>query len=189
MKLQKYFNISILFFAISFAFYIIDIYDWFLDSEIFIDLASLLTASGFLLFLIFTIIQIKKTHHLPSKLSILILIMLLTGSVGIYGSRNGMFWGKKIISSRFQDDMSGMDLDLYENGKYTIYSNWMLGENRFEGNYILNGDTIIFTRTPVVENDFIEQKIVIDRLAKKIYFRKEQDGSYDKSFYYFQIDF
>ena len=100
-----------------------------------------------------------------------------------------MFWGKKIIESAFLDDRSRMDLELYENGKYLIYSNWFFGENRFEGNYKLNGDTIIFAKTPVTDNDFIEQKIVIDRSEKKIYFRKGINESYDKSFYYFQIDF
>ncbi|NEU08627.1 hypothetical protein GZH53_09920 [Flavihumibacter sp. R14] len=106
-----------------------------------------------------------------------------------YGERNGMLWGKEIIDSAFIDDRSRMDLTLYENGKFLIYSNWLFGEDRFEGTYKLNGDTIIFDKFPVTDNDFIGQKIIIDRTERKIYFRKGKDGNYDKSFYYFQIGF
>lgn len=187
--LQRNFNFSIFSFAVSLGLYVIEIYDWVLSYEIFIDIPLILTFFGCIAFFALTIIEAKKSHQLPSRLSILIFILLLSVSVSVYGNRNGMFWGEKIIDSAFLDDRSRMDLELYENGKYLIYSNWLFGENRFEGNYKLNGDTIVFNKTPVTDNDFIAQKIVIDRTAKKIYFRKGSDGNYDKSFYYFQIDF
>jgi hypothetical protein len=187
--LQRNFNFSILSIAVSLGLYVIEIFDWALTYEIFIDIPLILTICSSLVFFVLAIIEAKKSNQLPSIPSILIFAFLLAVSVSIYGNRNGIFWGEKIIDAAFLDDRSRMDLELYENGKYLIYSNWLFGENRFEGNYKLNGDTIVFTKTPVTDNDFIEQKIIIDRSARKIYFRKDNEGNYDKSFYYFQIDF
>lgn len=119
---------------------------------------------------------------------ILTILIFLTISIPIYNYyQNGGFWGKKIIESAFIDDRSRMDLTLFENGKYQIISNWLIGQESFTGNYKIHNDTIEFERFPVIDNDFISKKIVIK--DKKIYFRQNETGKYDTTFYYFQIDF
>ena len=104
-----------------------------------------------------------------------------------YLYRNGFFWGKKIIEATFLDDRSRMDLTLFENGNYLINSNWLFGEESFTGTYKMKNDTIEFINYPVTDNDFIAKKNIIYR--DKIYFRQDNSGHYDTTFYYFQIDF
>jgi len=104
-----------------------------------------------------------------------------------YCYKNGFFWGKKIIEAAFLDDRSRMDLTLYENGHFLISSNWLVGVETFTGKYHINGDTIEFTKYPIVDNDFVAKRII--RKDKKIYFRLNDSFNYDTTFYYFQIDF
>ncbi len=188
-KIQKFSNYLITFLGVSLVLYIVEINDWILSYEIFIDLLFIPIIISFIVFFILTIIELNKSRQAPSIISISIFAVFLITFVFLYGYRNGLFFGKKIIDSSFLDDRSRMDLKLYENGKYIIFSNWLFGENRFEGNYKLNGDTIVFNKTPVTDNDFISKKIIINRKENRIYFRKKKDGNYDKSFYYFQINF
>lgn len=114
--LQRNFNFSILFFAISYGLYVVEIYDWVLTYEIFIDIPLILIIFCSLVFFALTIIEARKSYRMPSISSILIFIMLLIASVSIYGNRNGMFWGEKVIDAAFLDDRSRIDLKLYENG-------------------------------------------------------------------------
>ncbi|MEI7508035.1 MAG: hypothetical protein WCJ62_01055 [Flavobacterium sp.] len=106
----------------------------------------------------------------------------------IYNYRNGAFFGTKYLTGTFLDERSRMDIILYKNGKYIIFSNWLFGEDRFEGNYKVDNDTILFEKYPIIDNDFISQKIVINKVEKKIYFRKNKNGNYNKDFYYFKIE-
>ena len=93
------------------------------------------------------------------------------------------------MEAAFLDDRSRIDLALYKSGDYIIFSNWMFGEERFQGTYQIVNDTIIFNDHPVVDNDFVARKILIDKEKKRIYFTKDKNGNYKKDFYYFQIDF
>jgi hypothetical protein len=101
--------------------------------------------------------------------------------------QNGGFWGKKVLESAFIDERSRMNLTLFENGKYQIVSNWLIGQESFTGNYKIYKDTIEFEEYPVIDNDFISKKIIIKN--NKIYFRLDNFGKYDTTFYYFQIDY
>lgn len=114
-------------------------------------------------------------------------IILIVSMPLNYCYRNGLFWGKKIIEAAFIDDRSRMDLTLYKNGNFLINSNWLFGDETFTGKYQIKGDTIEFTKYPVVDNDFVAKKII--RKNKKIYFRLNNPSNYDTTFYYFQIDF
>lgn len=126
---------------------------------------------------------------MPKAITTVALASVAITSVLLFGYRSGWFWGNRILNAAFIDERSRMDLELYQNGKFIIASNWFFGEERFEGTYKISSDTIIFDKYPVVDNDFIAKEIIINRPAKKVYFRKDADGKYDTSFYYFQIDF
>jgi len=124
---------------------------------------------------------------LPSKW-LLLALFILTTSMPLYEYyQNGGFWGKKVLESAFIDERSRMDLTLFENGKYQIVSNWLIGQESFTGNYKIYKDTIEFEEYPVIDNDFISKKIIIKN--NKIYFRQDNFGKYDTTFYYFQIDY
>lgn len=107
----------------------------------------------------------------------------------IYCERNGKFKGKEIINGAFLDERSRIDMSLYENGEFIIFSNWMFGEERFQGNYKIEGDTVTFENYPVIDNNFIAKKIIIDREESRIYFFRNKEGIYDTTFFYFQIDY
>ncbi|MCJ8165405.1 hypothetical protein MKJ04_11175 [Pontibacter sp. E15-1] len=188
-SIEKDSKLLLLILSISYALYIVVAYDFITIYEIFVDLALFATLIGSIVYIFKVVIALAKTKHLPKKSTTLVTCAIAFCYLLTFGNRNGMFEGGKILDAAFLDDRSRMDLALYENGTYIIFSNWMFGEERFEGKYSLEGDTIKFLTTPVIDTDFIAQEAIIDRKEKKIYFRKNLDGSYMKDFYYFQIDF
>jgi hypothetical protein len=187
-NMHKHFKLLLLLLAISFTSYIIVILDLLLLYEIFIDIILVLTLWGAIGLLAVTINEIFKYKQLPKTLLSITFIILSGSYILTYEIRNGAFAGPKYLDAAFLDDRSRMDLTLYENGKFVIYSNWLFGEDRYDGIYHLKGDTIVFDKYPVLDNDFISKEILINRTENKIYFRKNKDGIYDESFYYFQID-
>lgn len=188
-EIDRRFNTLLLTSSISLGLYVISISDWLLPYEFFIDLLLIVTLVGSMALLVSIIIESVNLRHFPKAVTTLAFVLVATTFVLLYGYRNGWFWGRSIIDGAFIDDRSRMDLELYQNGRFMIYSNWLFGEERYEGTYKLKGDTIIFDKYPVRENDFIAKEIIIDRPEKKIYFKKDTAGNYEKSFYYFQIDY
>ena len=175
--------------CISYALYLLVAFDFVPTYEIFADLALFFTLQGSLGLLFLIVANTYKTKvFLNTTLSLLICAITFCFII-TFGYRNGWFEGQMVMDAAFLDDRSRMDLELYKNGKYIIYSNWLFGEERFEGEYTMQGDTIKFATTPVTDNDFIAQKVLIDRKENRIYFHKLSDGQYEKDFYYFQIDF
>jgi hypothetical protein len=185
--MQKHFIFLLLLLAISFSAYIVVISDVYLTYEIFVDIVLVLTLWGAFGLLVTIIIEIYKLKQLPNTILSIIFIVLTYAYAFTYATRNGILAGPKYLEAVFLDDRSRIDLALYENGKYIIYSNWLFGESRYDGTHHLKADTIVFDKYPLVDNDFISKEILINRNEKKVYFRKEKNGIYDMSFYYFQI--
>lgn len=175
--------------TLSYSLYLVEINDILLYYEIFISLAIAITLIWSISIVVLIVIRIRETKQLPYWLPISLSLFILVAYSLHFGSRNGLFDGEKVLDGAFLDDRSRMDLALYSNGKYTIYSNWLFGEQRFEGRYELKGDTIIFKNYPVIDTDFVADKIIIDREKERIYFRRFEDGTYEEDFYYFQIGF
>lgn len=188
-QIQRNWNILLLLLGTSFGLYIIVAYDYIMKYEIFFGFPLLLTLLGSIGLFFVSITFSIKHKQLPSLTTIIIFTILTTSYILAYGDRNGLFWGKKIIEAAFIDDRSRVDLSLYKNGKFTIFSNWFFGEQRFEGTYKMNGDTIIFNKCQVVDNGLVSKEIIIDKQKNRIYFNKDKEGKYDTRFYYFQIDF
>jgi len=186
--MHKYFNYLLLSTFIFFCFYIIEITDVLISYEIFIDILLIPIFISIAVFFVLTILQSIKEKKLPKRLQLLIVLSLICSFTLLYKYRNGAFFGTKYLAGSFLDERSRIDIFLYKNGKYIIFSNWLFGEVRFEGNYKVKNDTISFEKFPVIENDFISQKVIINKAEKKIYFRKNKDGNYNKDFYYFKIE-
>jgi len=182
-------SLSSLSILLSYCFYLLEINDWLLDYEIGLDLLLVFSFIAAIGFLSLYIVKAAMSRRLPSPFSLIFFLSMLSIYIFTYGNRNGFFWGKQILNAAFIDDRSRIDLELYENGKYFIYHNWLFAEKRFEGTYQFNQDTITFYNAKVIDNEFISQKIVVDNNNNRIYFKKDTDGNYDKSFYYFQIGF
>jgi hypothetical protein len=174
--------------TVSLILYIIVIKEWFVIYEIFFDIPLFLMSIGSFGLLLIIIIEVFKKKVLPQIFLMIAFIIVASIYFAIYSHRNGLFWGKR-LDAAFIDDRSRMDLILFNNDRYIIYSNWLFGEERFEGKYKIKGDTLIFQTSPVIDNDFINEKAIINYKEKKIYFHKDKDGNYDRDFYYFQIDF
>lgn len=186
--MHKYFRLLLLLIAISYAAYIVAISDILLAYEIFVDIALVIALWGAAGLLVITIIEIFKYKKLPNTILSITFLILTCSYILTYATRNGALSGEKYLEAAFLDDRSRMDLTLYKNGEFVIYSNWLFGEERYTGSYHLKGDTIVFDKYPMPENDFISKEIVINRTEKKIYFREVGNGNYEMSFYYFQID-
>lgn len=180
-------SLSALSLSLSFCFYLVEINDWLLAYELILDLLIVVSLIATIGLFSISIIKVIETKKFPSFISVILFTIILSTYVFTYGNRNGLFWGKQILNANFIDDRSGMQLELYENGKYFIYYNWLFAEKRFEGTYYMERDTINFHNSPVIDNGFVSKKIIIDHGNKRIYFKKNTDESYDKSFYYFQI--
>ncbi|PKV66455.1 hypothetical protein [Pontibacter ramchanderi] len=194
MKIQNpsvnlYAYLLVLTLTLSYALYLIEVSDILLLYEIFISIPIAITLIWSIGLVVLIVIKIKETGQQPSWLPVLLSVTVLLAYSLHFGSRNGLFDGEKVLDGAFLDDRSRMDLTLYSNGKYTIYSNWLFGEERLEGQYELKGDTILFKNYPVVGTDFIAQKIIINKEEGRIYFRKLSDGTYDKDFYFSRIGF
>jgi hypothetical protein len=185
--IRRNFNFLLLAVIVAFGLYIIEIFDLIAMYEIFISIPLSIIILGSLVLFVITIIEIYKLKRLPNTLSILLFLIIILCWSTIYVKRNGFFWHKFIVAS-FIDDFSRTDITMYSNGKYIIFDNWLFGEQRYEGNYKMKGDTIVFKKIPVTDNNFISKEIILDRMNNRIYFRKDENGNYDKSFYYFQID-
>lgn len=119
----------------------------------------------------------------PNLYQYIIIASLLIGITLTYLNRNGYFYGRKIVDATFLDDMSRMDMYLYEDEHYIITSSWILGSETFIGTYKITGNTITFDKQPVAASDFIDKSITIS--GDKIYFRRNTP---DTSFYSFKIN-
>lgn len=67
---------------------------------------------------------------------------------------------KIILSAILNDDRSSIKVILRKNEKFEIVSSYMLGENKFEGNYKLIDNKIIFLDKHY-DNDFIPDTVYI----------------------------
>lgn len=161
-------------------------YDLFSILDPFLFLILVIGSIATFMIIISAIITSISCRQFPPKWTFISCIVMIISMPLDYSYKNGFFWGKKIIEAAFLDDISRMDLTLFENGHYLIKSNWLFGEETFTGKYQMKGDTIEFEKYPVIENDAVAKRII--RKNNKIYFNLNNSGNYDTTFYYFKID-
>jgi len=83
------------------------------------------------------------------------------------------------------DDRSSIEVILRKNEKFEIVSSYMLGENKFEGNYKLIDNKIIFLDKHY-DNDFIPDTVYI--VKDKLILKFDKNGKPTTDFaQYFQI--
>jgi len=97
---------------------------------------------------------------------------------------------KILLKATLKDDLSGIDLVLRKNGNFETISDGLFGyTDKVTGKYLKQGDTIVFLKRPY-SNDFIPERVIIDKKDSVVYFKKDSNGEYikEKSFAgYFKI--
>lgn len=108
---------------------------------------------------------------------------------GIYSSE--LFKPQIVLSATLEDDLNTVTIDLRENNEFNTTVNSMFGfVERISGEYHISNDTIIFHKSPY-SNDFIPEKIIIDKADTALYFQRLEDGRFNRSKYfgkYFKIE-
>ena len=96
-----------------------------------------------------------------------------------------------LLNATLVDDLNSINLILRENGKFEMTSYGMFGyTDRISGKFLKHNDTIIFLNRPY-SNDFISNKVLIDKQDSAVYFKKNSKGDFihEKNFLdYFRID-
>lgn len=126
--------------------------------------------------------SLAERRRLP--VGLLAAVLGLAALTGLsYAWRSGAFYGRKVLTAVFLDDLSRLDLALYQDGHYLLESGWMFGSERFAGRYTLRGDSVVFD-APVLAPELVD--LVLVRRGRRLYFHR-QGAFTDTSFYYFRI--
>lgn len=114
--------------------------------------------------------------------------ILILIEFSLYGSE--IFKSEVILEAILIDDLSSITIKLRADNTFDTIVHGMFGYvERLSGEYRLNQDTIIFHEPPYL-NDFIPNKLIIDKRDSALYFNKLDSVEFDrtKSFVnYFEI--
>lgn len=102
-----------------------------------------------------------------------------------------LFKSRILLDATMVDDLSSINLVLRENGKFETTTNGLFGfTDKISGEYLIHNDTIIFLKRPY-SNNFIPDKVLIDKEDSAIYFKMNSKGEFsrEKTFVnYFRIE-
>ena len=135
---------------------------YFIDTFI-STLVLLFSGIAFLLILVWIITYKRKVG--------LWFTLLLCFIVGIHKFIHSEFYKSPIVlSAILDDDRSYLELRLRKNNTFEMISNYMFGEDIYEGEYKLSGNKIIFLQKPY-DNDFIPDTVYIiqDKIVLRFY--------------------
>lgn len=140
-----------------------------------------------ILFIYSAITKSISRHRVPP---IWIVILIITAILSIPLNscyQNGLFFGKKTLEASFVDEYRNMDLVLYNNSRYIIFSKkWTIAAETFSGSCSIHGDTIVFDKEPIPGKHLISKNVI--REGNRIYFNQSNAGEYNKTFYFFLIE-
>ena len=89
-----------------------------------------------------------------------------------------LFKSKRIVTATLKDDLYHYTLILRENGKCENNAFGMFGyTEKFNGEYYLKNDTIIFTTKPY-DNDFLPDTVLLDTVQGAIFINKDKNGDF-----------
>jgi hypothetical protein len=150
--------------------------------DIFLLLLLFIVGIAAFIFIAQAILASSFTKQFPSYylLGGLLTTLAATGLSALYAQ--GRFYGREVLTATFRDDMSGLDLQLFEDGHYIMISGYVFGADTYRGRYTRTDSTITFDHFPVVENDFVAQTVLLK--GNRIYFRPQAT---DTSYYHFTI--
>ena len=89
-----------------------------------------------------------------------------------------IFKSKKVLRGTLKDDLFHCTLTFREDGTCENQVSGFMGfEKKYKGNYIMKGDTIIFSVVPY-NNDFLPDTLLIDRIQNVIFLNKNKNGKF-----------
>ena len=117
----------------------------------------------------------KNRIQAASHFTVLIIII----AFNIYHSE--ILKSKAVISATLNDDLYHYTLVFRENGICENNITGMFGfQEKFEGEYTMNGDTIILTKIPYDNDNFLPDTLLIDNKDNALYFIKDQNGNFKR---------
>jgi hypothetical protein len=140
--------------------------------------------------LIITFYRWKKYGFLRNKFAIILHLTALVLIFITWSDFTDIYKSKKILSAYLQDDLSRIDLVLRQNGRFEMTSSALAISEKVKGDYKINNDTIVFSKNPY-SNDFIPQKVLLNRDKRRIYFRQDENGYFiqkDEFAAYFTVE-
>jgi hypothetical protein len=145
---------------------------------------------GFAITLIITISRIFRNGLTQNKVSAIIHGFGLTVISVIFLINSKLFKSETLLEAILIDDLSAITIKLRTDNTFDTRVDGMFGfVEKLSGDYHLEQDTIVFHQPPY-SNDFIPNKIIIDKSDSAIYFNRLANGEFDrtKSFVnYFEI--
>ena len=129
---------------------------------------------------IISLIKIIKNGIKPNKMlfythsfGLLMIIMF-----SLYQSE--VFKSKILLDATLFDDLSSINIVLRKNGHFETTTNTAFGSSeKISGKYSLKNDTIIFLNAPY-SNDFIPNKVLIDKKDSALYFTRKSKGEFSR---------
>lgn len=137
-----------------------------------------------------TLVKIIRKGLERNKILFYIHIFGLSVIVLFNLNQSEMLKSRILLKATLKDDLSSITLVLRNNGHFETTSNGVFGyTEKNSGKYLIKNDTIIFLNKPY-SNDYIPDKVVIDKKGSAIYFKMDTNGQFsrEKSFVnYFDI--
>ncbi|MCW4470326.1 hypothetical protein OGH69_15230 [Flavobacterium sp. MFBS3-15] len=128
-----------------------------------------------------TLIAIGRKGFGSNRIKIMshcVVVVLIVASA-IFDS--DLLRSKRIMTATLYDDLFSYTLVLRQNGSCQNEVNGFMGFSEvFNGQYTIKGDTIIFSKMPYDNEDFIPDTILIDRRAGAIFIERDTTGNFIK---------
>ena len=145
---------------------------------------------GFAITLIITVSRIIQNALTQNKISVIIHGFGLTMISVIFLINSELFKSETLLEAILIDDLSAITIKLRADNTFDTRVDGIFGfVEHLSGDYHLEQDTIVFHQAPY-SNDFIPNKIIIDKSDSALYFNQLANGEFDrtKSFVnYFEI--
>lgn len=92
-----------------------------------------------------------------------------------------LFKSPAVVKAAMYDDLFSYHLTLRENGSCEATVIGMFGfTQKFHGAYSMKGDTIIFSKIPYDKENFIPERILLDRDQNAIFIVKDEKGDFSR---------
>jgi hypothetical protein len=146
---------------------------------------------AYLVSIIETIFSLIRKGIKPNKIKAISHLIVIGFIILISIINSDLFKSKRIVTATLKDDLYHYTLILRENGKCENNAFGMFGyTEKFNGEYYLKNDTIIFTIKPY-DNDFLPDTVLLDTNQGAIFINKDKNGDFvtKKSWLnYFEIE-
>jgi hypothetical protein len=141
---------------------------------------------GIIYLSIFIVDVIRRQVSISQTLIVLSLILVLFFEWGWY---SGIFNGTPIGKMYSIGERGRKDIKLYSSGKFLLFDGWIFGEERFEGSFEINGNSIMFNQFLSGGGLVDHQKMFIDKTQMILYYSLNDSIPVPSGFHTFKIEY